>query len=484
MIGIKIAGKSRSILLAFLVFNFLFLIRTTAFAQQSTSSPYSRYGIGDVAGKGYSQGFAMGGTNIAMQNDSTPLFFINYGNPASYSSFRLTTAELGANFNRVRLESASAKKTINNASLAFISLAFPIKKWWGASIGIIPYSSVGYKVSDNEVLPNIGSVNFLYQGSGGINQVYFGNGIKPFNNLARLFFGSNRYQRLTSENKQAAISNIMKRKKAAQGLSIGANASYLFGTFENTRRSIFPAAAFAFNTRTGTTTQVNGFYFDYGMQYALTIDSVRHRDLKKDVKIIFGAAMAAQTNVSTKIDSLSYSYFTNSLGYEIVKDTIENIHDVKGNMTLPLTFGFGLAIKKGGWLVAADYSVQNWSQYKVFNQTQGLKNSMRISLGAQFIPSSKVNAHYFERVNYRMGLRYAQTALELKNTPLVEYGLSAGLGFPVGRNFILRNFSMVNIGLEFGQRGTTKLGLIKENFFKATIGFTINDLWFQKPKID
>ena len=43
---------------------------------------------------------------------------------------------------------------------------------------------------------------------------------------------------------------------------------------------------------------------------------------------------------------------------------------------------------------------------------------------------------------------------------------------------------MVNIGLEIGQRGTTTNGLIKEQFFKATIGFTINDRWFAKPKVD
>nr|MBA3706438.1 hypothetical protein [Bacteroidota bacterium] len=103
--------------------------------------------------------------------------------------------------------------------------------------------------------------------------------------------------------------------------------------------------------------------------------------------------------------------------------------------------------------------------------------------GTQYVPNSKGNK-YYKRVNYRMGARYAQTAIELKNTTLVEYGLSLGIGFPVGRNYILQNFSMVNIGVEVGQRGTTTNGLIQENFFKATVGFTINDRWFVKPKFD
>jgi hypothetical protein len=109
---------------------------------------------------------------------------------------------------------------------------------------------------------------------------------------------------------------------------------------------------------------------------------------------------------------------------------------------------------------------------------------MRASLGAQFIPDPRPNAIYLKRVHYRLGMRYMQTALELKNTPLNEYGLVVGFGFPVGRSFILQNFSMVNIGVEFGQRGTVTNGLIKENYLKASIGFTINDRWFQKPKFD
>ena len=83
-----------------------------------------------------------------------------------------------------------------------------------------------------------------------------------------------------------------------------------------------------------------------------------------------------------------------------------------------------------------------------------------------------------------MGGRYAQTLLELKNTPLTEYGLSLGVGLPVGRNFLLQNFSLVNIGIEVGQRGTTQKGLIKEQFIRATIGFTINDRWFVRAKFD
>src|ERR1035437_8801339 len=98
---------SRIFLICFLLFQF-----SVAKAQTAVNSPYSRYGIGDLTGKGFSQNFSMGGTTIAMQNDSLPMFFINNGNPASYSTNRLTTADLGVNFNHIQLQNSSSKSSI------------------------------------------------------------------------------------------------------------------------------------------------------------------------------------------------------------------------------------------------------------------------------------------------------------------------------------------------------------------------------------
>ncbi len=471
-----------------------FLLNTFLFSYnpanaQGSSSPYSRYGLGDVNSRSHGQTFAMGGTSLAMQNDTSELggmFFINNANPASYANMRLTTAELGLNYNRLRLQSTDAHKTLNNASFGYVNIAFPIfKKWWGASIGLLPYSSVGYKISDQESLPNIGGIDYVYEGTGGVSQVYFGNGIKPLYGLYSSFLHSNRYQRLKKEGEVYKARKIAKRKKSWQALSLGVNASYLFGNIDNTKTSIFSSGGF-YNTRTGTTSRIGDMYFDYGAQYSIIIDSLHGRDLKENVKILFGATFAAQTNVQAKIDSLSYNYYTSSTGYEIVKDTAEFVNGHKGTVTLPLSFGFGIGFKKGDrWLVAADFAMQNWSSYQAFNSNEGLKNSMRVSLGMQYVPNTNATiGHYMQRVNYRAGLRYAETSLDLKNSQLNEYALSLGAGFPVGRNYILRSFSMINIGVEVGQRGTTTNGLIKEQFFKATVGFTINDRWFQKSRID
>lgn len=505
----------------FLLLNILCFVQSST--AQLTSSPYSRYGIGDLSSRTFGQGNGMGGTAIALQNDTVAMFFINTTNPASYSGSRLTTAELGLSYASVTLQSAAVKKTLNNASFGYVSIAFPFKKWCGASFGLIPYSSVGYKVADHQEITNVGSVDFLYEGNGGISQAYFGLGMKPFYGLPRMYVQSDKFTRLRSirredktfKTRREIYDDYMRsrrtlgRKKFFSSLSGGANASYLFGSIDNSRISKFSTGN-TFNTSTGTSARVGDIYLDYGLQMAITIDSVRHRnpmymkrdslgrvydsirrhtytDLRNNVQILFGATFAAQSEVRARIDSLSYNFYTSSTGYDLVKDTVEFVEGHKGTITLPLSFGFGLGLKKGDrFLIAADFAMQNWSTFQSFNSNQGLKNSMRVSLGMQFVPNSKAVGinNYHKRVHYRIGGKYMQSALELKSTRLVEYGVTLGFGFPVGRNYLLQNFSMVNIGVELGERGTTTNGLIKEQYFKATIGFTINDRWFVKPKFD
>ena len=203
------------LLITLCLFNF-----STSGLAQNTSSPYSRYGIGNLNPKNFGQSFAMGGTNIAMQNDSTPMFSINSNNPASYASLRLTTIELGVNYNREQLASTSSgKQAINTASLGYVALAFPFKKWWGSGIGLIPYSSVGYNVTDHQDIPNVGGVDYLYQGTGGINQIFFGNGFKPFYGLARMFLESKKYQELKEQKKDEEINRILNRNHNYKGNS-------------------------------------------------------------------------------------------------------------------------------------------------------------------------------------------------------------------------------------------------------------------------
>jgi len=47
-----------------------------------------------------------------------------------------------------------------------------------------------------------------------------------------------------------------------------------------------------------------------------------------------------------------------------------------------------------------------------------------------------------------------------------------------------RSFSNINLGFELGKRGMASENLIEEKYFKINIGLSLNDLWFQKRKIN
>jgi hypothetical protein len=419
-------------------------------AQSSINSPYSSYGVGEMDSKSYGNAPAMGGSSIAYQNDTIPMYFTNSGNPASYASNYLTTVDFGLNINRVQLQNSSAKQTINSGSIAYLALTFPIQKWWGSSVGLSPYSKVGYNARDSN---NVTSATTEYVGSGGINQVYWGNAFRPFY-----------------------------RSPKMKAITFGANVSYLFGTIERVQNTEFPATSLTFNSRSSTSMRVGSFMADYGVQYGFSIDSVKGRKLNEPVKIMTGIIFGTNTNLKITTDTLAFSYLYNSTGVGEIKDTVRNKQG-KGTVSIPLKYGIGLGFRKGDrWLVLADFIVQNWSDYKEQDKTKGLNNSATITLGGQYIPDNQ--GTYFKRINYRMGIKYSNTMLVFNNYQLTEQAVTFGFGLPVGYSRVLRNFSMINIGAELGSRGTTSNNLIKESFIRATIGFTINDKWFIRPKYD
>lgn len=81
-------------------------------------------------------------------------------------------------------------------------------------------------------------------------------------------------------------------------------------------------------------------------------------------------------------------------------------------------------------------------------------------------------------MTYRIGARFEKTGLVLNNQPIEDFGITFGLGLPVG------GISKINIGVELGQLGTLDDGLIKENYANIMLGFSLSDIWFIKRKYD
>jgi hypothetical protein len=167
-------------------------------------------------------------------------------------------------------------------------------------------------------------------------------------------------------------------------------------------------------------------------------------------------------------------------GAELVADEEDiDVNDTK--LIVPTKFSFGAGIgntKK--WLVGTELTFSQNS--KLVNRFDDIldvnfENSTKISIGGYYIPKYDSFSSYLNRVVYRAGFRYENTGLIVNNESINDYGMNFGLGLPVGA-------SSINLGFEFGKKGTTSNGLIEENYFNLSVGLSLNDIWFKKRKID
>jgi len=432
-------------MVSFLIFLSACCLLPTAncLSQSTTNSPYSRFGLGDLQSGNYANNVAMGGISNALQNDTTAPFNINSANPASHASTKLTIFDFGLMSNMTQLETDSKKFLNNRTALSYMAFVFPVAKWWGTSIGLRPFSNVGYKIYDQKTQDSIGTVNYSYNGEGGINQIFWGNGFR----VKKFYFG--------------------------------ANVSYLFGNLIYSSTDSFPSSPNYMNTKLLQTTTIHNLYYTFGMQY--------RQQLAKGWSATFGATGSMQTNLHVKQATFAATYET-QYGIPITRDTI--INDSKTEtISIPMMIGAGVVIKKSEkLLIGIDYSMQNWSSFSSFGEQGLLKNSQKVALGIQYVPNKNAGKgeSYFKKIFYRAGFRYADTYLDLNNTALKDYTITFGAGFPLRKIKVGETYSqsIINIGMELGQMGTTDNQLIRERYMKVVVGFTLNDRWFIKRKYD
>ena len=144
-----------------------------------------------------------------------------------------------------------------------------------------------------------------------------------------------------------------------------------------------------------------------------------------------------------------------------------------------MSAGIGFSLeKKNKWLIGADFNWNNWADYTYKGINDSLNNSFRISIGGMIKPNYN-SSNYLKRITYRAGFRYEPGYLKIRGEQINEFGISFGLGLP-----LRKSKSTINLGVEFGKKGTQTNGLIEENFTKFTIGFSAYDFWFFKRKFD
>ena len=409
----------------------IFVVYSDLYSQIATSSHYSRFGLGELYVQGNPIYSSLSNATTAINNPKT----INSSNPASYASFSSKSFLLstGGWHQTTRMENNTSEQIVNNNGFSHFIMGFPLSKKAGFSAGIIPFSSIGYNINTslNEA-SNIQSAN--YSGDGGISKIYFGSAY-----------------RISDE------------------LSIGLNASYLFGSLNRRKELVYQDATF-FNSRSNSKISLKGYIYELG--------AIFKKLLNDNEEYSIGLSAYNSTSISANktelLESFRYVGVT-----ELVKDTFVNMTQY-GKIFLPRSINVGVSyMKDKKWLLLANYNIQNWSNYKIFDEEGGLENSQNFSSGIEYTPDYNSFTDYYKTISYRFGISYKVHPLKFNDYQLEEKSLSFGFGLPYKKSA-----TKYDVYCVLGTRGSTNKNLIEENFFRIGLAISYYDTWFRKLKYD
>ncbi|MDE6380974.1 MAG: hypothetical protein K2L11_10915 [Muribaculaceae bacterium] len=406
------------------------LAAITATAQADVNTPYSMYGYGVLGERATSMQRQMGGIGYAMQSGRQ----INAMNPASYASIDSLTFlwDMGANMNMQWSKDNTGKTHGYGGGLDYVTMEFPLSKFMGMSIGMIPVSQVGYSFGDD----------IMYgarqnQGSGGITEAY------------------------------AGVSGKV------GGFSVGVNISYDFGTIQN---DVYATPQSGTQSLFEQIMQIRDWNVVAGVQYRLPISRYN--------------ALTIGATYSPKKSFHGNTWLTlQDLTSDSYPDTVSK-SSMKGKYYSPQTFGVGLSYtheKVHRIMVEADFTLQQWSKapfsamYDAAGQMvfEGMKfaDRRKIAVGGEY--THNLRGSYLERMPWRLGAYYTDDYLKINGNTMKEYGVTLGTGFtaPGGK-------TMINLGLEWKHRQTKPVNMLGENYFNIMLGVNFNEVWFFKRKFN
>ncbi len=424
----------------FQVLSVLIILAAQVLAQTYTDSPYSRFGVGQMAQPGFGKNRAMGGIGIALRDNN----HINYLNPASCTALDTMSFlfDFGFMGNYINSKTSLGNDEYYGMNMDHLAMSFPITKWWFASVGVLPYSKVGYSIKEEDYDQNIGFIDYIYTGNGGINQLYLGTAVEFFNCF-----------------------------------SLGANFKYLFGSIDLSRSVDFPLDANRSHAEIESRTIINDFLIDLGMQYS--------RDFSEKYNITLGIIFDNKTKVSAENRILKQNIFPGSptpINDSTILDPTFILEEttIKGNIVIPTNLGAGLTFNYGKKIrFGVDYYVQDWTNSSFFNEDQPLTKSSSFHGGLEIIPDPEALKGYHKHIAFRLGGHYQNSYLQLQGEQLKDYGISFGVGLP------LKNMkSSFNLAWEIGRRGTLENDLIREDYMFLSFSVTLYDFWFIKRKFD
>ena len=406
-------------------------------------SPYSIFGVGDLNRQSTAYSNTMGGVGIANRTNR----YLNAINPASITerdslSF-MADFSLHSNnkvFNQGNLKSANNTFNVND----FI-ISFPLQRQSAMMLGILPYSDMGfdysYREKDPGIVGNVGNIEHVTSGQGGMYKVFVAAGVTFFKRL-----------------------------------SLGAQFDYYFGKIDKSYSTSFSDDSYS-SIKNNTVLNAHGVGGKFGLQY--------EQPLGSDIKLTLGATYTTDVNMKGFYTDGSYSVSS------AASDTLYYRVDTLGltkNVKLASEYGVGISIKKANkWMFEMDYTRSDWTQsgieaisgYSAASTPFKTSISQAYRIGFEYIPNINDVRYLVNRIAYRAGAYHKTEYYLLYGQEVASTGITFGISLPINRMY-----NALSIGFDFGQRGVLKDDFVRERYFNFTVGMNIFDIWFRKNQYD
>lgn len=402
-------------------------------------SPYSIFGIGDISKEGTAYNKSMGGVGIANRNHR----FINILNPAAVTA--RDTLSFMADFGLVQDNTVYRQGDIRSAHNTFniydFVMTFPIYRSSAFKVGLMPYSDIGYDFSSVETDPgiigNTGNITYSSNGAGSVYQAFFGAGVTFWKKL-----------------------------------SIGADAIYYFGNLDKITRMKYADDSYR-SLNSGSELTVRGVTGKFGLQF--------EQKLGGNVSMIVGATYKLGTGM--KGYSTNYRYADQASVTDSLRHTVDTL--AASGLRFADEIAVGIALKGGEkWTAEFDYIRSDWSRsgldrapgFKVNGESNfSTTVSQSFRAGFEIVPNINDIRYYLKTCSYRFGVYYDQAYYKLDGNNVNSMGITLGMTLPV-----FKLYNGISLGMDIGQRASTRNGMIRERYAKFVIGFNIHDIWFRK----
>ena len=408
-------------------------------------SPYSVFGIGDIAKEGTAYNRSMGGVGIANRNRR----FINCTNPAAISSIDSSSfmADFGVMENNVifdqRLGDRKLRSGNNTFNIHNFIMAFPVYRSSALMVGITPFSDIGYNfsnyVTDQGTIGVTNNIDHSHYGEGSVYQLFAGGGVT-----------------------------------FAKRLSLGAEFIYYFGTLDRASGTDFTDASIR-DITAGSEMLVRAVTGKFGVQY--------EQPLGSSLMLTLGATYRMKTNMRGTTTSYQYAELSG------IRDTISyRAVDNRSGLSIGDELGVGVSLRSGErWSVEFNYLRSDWRSSGMDNSsltgfvTEGFTSSVSQSFRAGFeiVPNRNDIRYYLRRCAYRAGVYYDQSYYMFNGNRVDAAGITLGVTLPV-----FRLYNGISIGVDLGQRGSMRNMMVRERYATISVGFNIHDLWFHKPRYE